>query len=666
MKKMVLIAYRKTTRDYYLKQLRQFFGQYAEITGYCSEEGIGDTSDADVVLFTGVGISDTMKVYTDTKAKIIYMKRTYSNDSFGKLFDLPSGVTAMFVCNDRFSAHESVAILNSIGNRHINLVPVYPEIDEVPNLEYAVTPAQTFDVPAGVKHVIDIGWRVISTSTMLDIATTLDILDKTLHTEILKRQSEIMPLNMGMQYMIENSNLILNMTRGGIVYTDEDFIIKDYNDSILKFFGVAKYLGASIMGTLIPNACQDHFTKNEEVLEIVFEHPEFKRTFEVSKRALMISEKKYGYVFTFQDQTELYKMEARVKNQSSSRGHIAKYSFDDILGSSGVIESCKEKARKIAQLDNVVLITGESGTGKELFAQSLHNASKRSKMPFLAINCSALNPHLLESELFGYEEGAFSGAKKGGKRGLFELADKGTLFLDEIGELPLAVQAKFLRILQEKELIRVGGSDIITVDVRIIAATNRSLLERVEKRAFRKDLYYRLSVFPLLIPNLRERSEDVLPLTYQFLKEFGESDKRLHTRLENFLVSYSWPGNVRELRNCIEYMAYMGGNQLTLNDLPPSIEGQPYKASLDQSSQQSLGDLSKHQSKLATLMLRELDERPLGRRALHKKALEAGLKVTEYDVRKIMVYLLDNAYLEAGSGRKGARITNKAKDHISF
>ncbi len=655
---MVLVAFKKTTRDYYTEELKTFFGKYAEVTGYSTEEGIGDLSDADLVLLTGIGIKDTMKIHTYTKGNIIYMKRTYSNAAFKKLREVPPGTTAMFVCNDQFSAYESVAIINSIGNCNIDLVPVYPEMDEIPKLDYAITPAQVQYVPEETANVVDIGWRVISTSTMFDIATNLNVLNKKLYDEIIRRQSDIMPVNMGMEYLIENTHQIRDMTREGIVYTDDDLRIRNYNDTVLQSSNVAQYMGQNIIGTLIPEEYKDVFIGNQNVENILFEHPVTKKVLEVSKRALVIHDKQFGYIFKIEDQTEIKALELRLKNEMSSRGHVARYTFKDILGRSQAIEECKKKAIKIAQLENVVLITGESGSGKELFAQSMHNASKRNKMPFLAINCSALHPHLLESELFGYEEGAFSGAKKGGKKGLFELANKGTLFLDEIGELPLEVQAKFLRVLQEKELIRVGGSDIISVDVRIIAATNRSLSERVENGDFRKDLYYRLSIFPLMIPNLKERKEDVLPLAYQFLKEFDASDKIFHPDLIRFLTNYGWPGNIRELRNCIEYMAYMGECELTLADLPSSINQE--KVSSAGTCGSFSGDaLTKSERSLCLCILKSLDNRRLGRRALYKKLMESGYDTTEYEVRKLLQYLTENAYIEALPGVKGAKVTGK-------
>jgi len=212
-------------------------------------------------------------------------------------------------------------------------------------------------------------------------------------------------------------------------------------------------------------------------------------------------------------------------------------------------------AKRIGKVDSTVMIYGESGVGKELIAQELHKSSSRSHKPLICINCAAIPEELLESELFGYERGAFTGCKKEGKMGIFELANGGIIFLDEIGELPINLQSKLLRVIQERELLRIGGSKPISIDVRIIAATNRNLPEMIRKGLFREDLYYRLNVVPIHVPPLRERKEEIPLLAYYFLQVFNEKynmQKTLDERVINVLLEYDWPGNIRELRNVIE------------------------------------------------------------------------------------------------------------------
>ena len=227
-----------------------------------------------------------------------------------------------------------------------------------------------------------------------------------------------------------------------------------------------------------------------------------------------------------------------------------------------------ERARCFARTDETILITGESGTGKEVMAGSIHNASRRGSKPFLSINSAAIPATLMESELFGYEEGAFTGAKKGGRLGLLEISHQGTLFLDEVEGMSPALQVKLLRVLQEREIMRVGGTSIIPIDVRIVAATNESLERKVAEGTFRRDLYYRLSTLPIVIPPLSERGDDLFLILEQFQKELGGSF-RLTPQVRGFLKSYSWPGNIRELRNVVEYFLYTGHDPITMEDLPP-------------------------------------------------------------------------------------------------
>lgn len=261
----------------------------------------------------------------------------------------------------------------------------------------------------------------------------------------------------------------------------------------------------------------------------------------------------------------------------------AKYSFEQIIGEHERMKEAKELAMKVAASRSTVLIRGESGTGKELFAHAIHEASDRSEGPFISINCAALPPELLEAELFGYEEGAFTGAKKGGKHGKIELAHGGTLFLDEVGDMPLNMQVKLLRVLQEKEFERIGGNETYKVDIRLISATNRPLEEMVSKGEFREDLYYRLNVFQINIPPLRERGEDIITTAHLILgqlnNEFGKNISGFHPEVEEMFRTYHWPGNVRELQNAIERALHVveNGPIIRLEHFPPYLIDQVEK-----------------------------------------------------------------------------------------
>jgi len=248
-------------------------------------------------------------------------------------------------------------------------------------------------------------------------------------------------------------------------------------------------------------------------------------------------------------EVQFYKNELTVENKAT-------YTFDKIIGNSSSFLTAIKFAEKIARGDSSVLITGESGTGKELVAQSIHNSSKRARKPFVKINCGAIPTELFESEMFGYEEGAFTGAKKTGMKGKFELADGGTILLDEIGDMPLFMQVKLLRVLQDREIVRVGSNDVKKIDVRIIASTNKNLLQLTQEGKFRQDLYYRLNVMHVKLPALRERIEDVGPLAealrVKLCNKYGIYSEGISEETLDYLKCYNWPGNVRELENVIE------------------------------------------------------------------------------------------------------------------
>lgn len=284
------------------------------------------------------------------------------------------------------------------------------------------------------------------------------------------------------------------------------------------------------------------------------------------------SRKPIGQILILDDAVEVKKFVGKVMGYSSHN-----FEFGDIIGTSGALSSVKESAEKAARTDSTVLIRGESGTGKELFARAIHNFSPRAKEPFIALNCAAIPEALLESELFGYEGGAFTGANRNGKAGKFELAEGGTLFLDEIGDMPLYLQAKLLRVLQERMIQRVGGIKETPINIRIISATNRNLEAMVKENRFREDLFYRINVIPIYIPPLRERIEDLNELAYHFIEKynrlFGKRIGFIAPDAWRVLQSYDWPGNVRELENVLEYAMNMeSGPHISEASLPEFIK----------------------------------------------------------------------------------------------
>lgn len=283
----------------------------------------------------------------------------------------------------------------------------------------------------------------------------------------------------------------------------------------------------------------------------------------------------YHEVETMMEKYRILDRQLKLYKNEIARMNPAKYSLKDIIGNTPEILMCKEKVKKVAKFNSNVLILGESGVGKELFANAVHNESQKKDMPFISLNCSAIPENLLQSELFGYEEGSFTGAKKGGNMGKFELANGGTIFLDEIGEMSYHMQAKILRVLQEKEIERIGGKSPIKLDVRVICATNRNLEEMVKKGKFREDLYYRLHVLNIDVPPLRNRKNDIPLLVDKYMSELYRESGLFRNIPENvmeILKNYSWPGNIRELKNVVEKICVNSEDaNISINDIPPYI-----------------------------------------------------------------------------------------------
>ena len=314
---------------------------------------------------------------------------------------------------------------------------------------------------------------------------------------------------------------------------------------------------------------------------------------------------------------------SRVKNLKDRAYNLATghnfIDMDYIIGSNKQIRQLKDSIKKIAKSNSTVLISGESGTGKELIARSIHSQSDRATKPFIAVNCAAIPDSLLESELFGYVKGAFTGASVQGRVGHFELANKGVIFLDEIGDMPLHLQAKILRVLQDKKLTPIGSNKVVQLDVRVVAATNKNLKQLMEENKFREDLYYRLNVIPITVPPPRKRLDDIEKLSYHFLKRYNESFAKNVTKIDDdvlqIFMEYDWNGNIRELENVIEYMMNVTENDtLTLESLPSNM-------------------LEKKSDKVVNLEVDELSQRVVPLSELEKNEIKKALDIYGYDTK---------------------------------
>ncbi len=447
--------------------------------------------------------------------------------------------------------------------------------------QYAITAGERQEVPAGIPQVFDLGTRRISLITIANILLKLTG-SATADNLVTSRYMRSL-VNLSMALAVQNDqNLFLQAQlksvianlQNGVLLTDKRNQILLYNQRALRILNT-DCLENKNLSDILPGLHSENQLEDFMVIR--------GKTVYLSKTKIRGPHEESCYLIFLEGMDEIEQINQQYRKKKKEDDKRAKYTFDDIIYSSEAMERLIKKARAFTKTPATILINGESGTGKELLAHSIHHASDRSGGPFIAINCGAISESLLESELFGYEEGAFTGAKKGGHKGLFEQAHRGTLFLDEIGDTPLTTQTKLLRTLQEKEILKVGGSRIIPIDVRIIAATNQDLFSLTLSGRFRRDLYYRLKVLPLTIPPLRQRREDIRPLFLSLLrKEARRTGKALALPSESLLSlleSYDWPGNVRELVNIVEYyLNIQPVSENILEDIRQALENNPEKS----------------------------------------------------------------------------------------
>lgn len=420
--------------------------------------------------------------------------------------------------------------------------------------------------------------------------------------EIIKALSKYIEELNEVKNSAEILKVVLDSAYEGIAVVDEQGILKEFNKAYSRFIGVeqkdaiGKHVQDVIDNTKLHKTVKTGLPERGEI-QYIQGQPMI-----VHRIPIWKEEKVIGAIgmLIFEGVSELYEIyeryQKKLREHKQSHIHSVKglqtrkeVTLDQIIGDSKETVELKQLVRKVARTDATVLITGESGTGKEMFARSIHHLSEQRGGPFISVNCAAIPEHLFESELFGYEEGAFTGAKKGGKRGKFELAQNGTLFLDEIGEMPLLMQTKLLRVLQEKEIERVGGVGKQQINTRIIAATNRNIKKMVEEGEFREDLYYRINIIELHIPPLRERLEDIPLLISHYLKKICEKYalpmKQLTAEAMSVFLQYNWCGNIRELVNTIERLVILTeGNIIDIKHLPQYMEVSRKPTQRDQNS----------------------------------------------------------------------------------
>ncbi|MBI6871598.1 sigma 54-interacting transcriptional regulator [Clostridium aciditolerans] len=648
--------------------LQNIFKGFVKINNYYIDDLKDDSIiKDDIVLFMIKEKALECEKYVQNKKNTIIIERTLRDSEIYKLFTLPKNTKALVINDSKETTLETVSLLYQIGISNLQLIAYEPDkIYE--DINIAITPDEEEHVPKYIETIINVGNRCIDTTTFIKIINKLNIEDKRLSERVINYSESIINLNNGIkenyrQLYVANEELdiIINSSKEGFLLIDNEENISFYNNAFKNIFYIREDIKGKKIGDVLDKEVVNTFTKEiikDEILELKG------RYINVNKQIVKSLGQNIGYCFNIQEVTYIKQLEQNLSKKLRNKGLIAKYDFNDILTNSVRMKECISLAKKIASSDLTALITGESGTGKEVLAQSIHNASNRSKQPFVAINCAALPESLLESELFGYEGGSFTGALKEGKAGLFEQAHNGTIFLDEIGDMPLSLQTRMLRVIQERQVMRIGSQSVIDINVRIIAATHRNLMQMINEGKFREDLFYRLNVLPINIPPLRERKEDIILILESSLN--GKKNLKLSKDVVDLLLNYTWPGNIRELKNAADYIELMSDEEIKIENIPFYILNcnVDYKRECDY-----LNDKCNVENALEILEI--IEEKNSSNMGVGRKNIEEALKnrsrsITEAEVRRILTILNDLGIITSSLGRRGSELTVKGRNFIKW
>ena len=671
-KEIAIFANRHAYTHHLKKNLEVYFSDVAVFNCYDMQEleNMSKIQEKYVVL-SAFTIYRKVKEKAPEKTKLLVIELTIKRAVLESLKKLPEGTRALVVSIDYKNCTEVITTIYNNGLRGLELIPCYPGCDfdteRDGDVNLAITMGEPELVPDFITSVLDYGERSIDIASVYAMAEVLGIDDPLSSAAAKKEAAELISLNTEnarllneKKQLMSRLNSIVRIVAKGVIITDIAGRIFMINDIALSMLGIDEAAeGFNVTEILPQKYFRSGWLGDKDTVHI-------EEMVRIENRDIMITRDSVeengvigGIILTMEYFNDGEDRQHKFRRKLNSNGHRAVYTFEQIQGISPQLCECKEIACRLARTDSSICINGESGTGKELFAQSIHNESARSGYSFVAINCSALPESLLESELYGYEDGAFSGAVRGGKIGLFELAHRGTLFLDEIGEISLPVQAKLLRAIEEKKILRVGGRKLIDVDVRIISATNRDLRKMVREGTFREDLFYRICVLPISIPPLRERDGDVNYLFCEMCKSIGALFS-LDQVTKEYLEQYRWPGNVREMRNLVEYLNSLGRECITLEDLPTSMR----EPSQTVEPEICLNPKTSSERQLEKFVLEKLAEayrqgHRIGRGTLVKYAHNRDIFVSEQDVRKCLEQLNAKGFVVSGTGRSGSMLTKK-------
>lgn len=675
---ILIVSMRKMPAHSLAKSLRDILGDAVHI----STHSYLDDGELNISTFPKILLASGENSYKKLLEKFAREKITFAKRDialpvfFERVFLLPKGKKVLVINETQDGTLDTIQNLVSIGIDYLEFQPYWQDcgikIDD--DIDTAISPGMLHICPKHVKTKIDIGMRQLSISVFVEILNRLSLdlsyaekflsHNKAVLVNAYKRLSEQYVRTEELRLSLES---ILDNINEAIISVENEHIY-ECNPAAEKLLGFSrKEVLNKDINLIMGNNFLPSYVGGSEINDnvLLFNNKKLYVTYIPLKTA---SENKG--IFTFKETSEIEKLEENVRKilYKKDSGYNAKYTFKDILAKSENIKKLITTANSMAKFDSVILITGESGTGKELFAQSIHNASSRKNGPFVAVNFGAIPDNLVESELFGYEEGAFTGAKRTGKKGLFELAHNGTIFLDEIGNSSTWIQSRLLRVLEEKELMRLGDTKIIPVNVRVIVATNKNLKGLIEKQLFREDLYYRLNVFPLRIPPLRERKECIFPLISHFLSKYN-LHKTFSKEAYDCIMDYNWPGNIRELKNMVDYIIIQTNKAvINLEDLPYDMQSAvPNKLYSDNDVEISLTQLEMHfdlnviRKMLSIYKQNVTSVSKTGRNRMLTELAYHGIILSDGKIRTIINHLEAHDLIMKGKTKQGTIITEKGE-----
>lgn len=677
MKTIGLVSIRRDTAEFLTKQLDDFMAYNVKINTYIlSEINVNKTlSDESLIIFVGKDAYEEASGKLNYICESIIANRSVNYNKIDAIFRIPPE-TVVYVLNDfKSSAIQGVNYFKELGINHVRYKALYPGADVDNNIKTIITFGEHEYIPAEMETVIDVGIRTLDISTILEILIRLDFPREEVGRFSLKYIRNIMDLtktinnlNQHNEYMKNQLGTIINSVKDGIFFVDSNNRISTFNYAAERIFGCygKDLIGESLSSLKIKMEGKfSYINSMVDSKKDIFEYSGKKLS--VASNQIVLNDGNVERVFVINEVTEIQKLEQNIRMKLSRKRYIAQYSFDSIFGKSEIMKKQKEMAIRIASFDSPIYITGESGTGKELFAQAIHQSSSRSEGPFVAVNFAAMSENLIESELFGYTEGAFTGAKKGGAPGIFEQAHGGTLFLDEIGDAPLSFQIKLLRVLQEKQVRRIGDDKLIPVDVRVIVATHKNIPALIAEGKFREDLYYRINVLPLRLAPLRERKEDIEECAKYFYIEFATNIDG-NVNFESFfedvkadMLNYEYPGNMRQLRNIIEYLVYTSTNgKASKFALPADIQ-----IGNGNDMENRKASLNLNDAELEKICLRRIRERNIEHRSAGRRSLANDLQCSEERIKKVIENFLSEGIVAVHKGRKGIVVTEKGIQRIT-